>query len=74
MWLSITQYNVLYHIIKQYHTQLQYFVLKYTSNTLNYNITLHIKNNTLQNTIPFQTTPYHNILYNILEKKHYIIY
>ena len=48
----ITQYNVLCHIVKFYHTQynpLQNFALRYTINTL-------------QNTILFQTTPYHNIL------------
>ena len=34
---NITQYNVLYHIVKNYHTKystLQYFVLKYTLNIL----------------------------------------
>ena len=49
---NITQYNVLYHIVKYYHTKydtLQYFALKY-----NFNI--------LQNTILFPITPYHDIL------------
>ena len=49
---NISQYNVLYHIVKYYHTKydtLQYFVLKYTFNIL-------------QNTILFQTTTYYDIL------------
>ena len=49
---NITQYNVLYNIVKYYYTKyntLQYFALNYTFNIL-------------QNTIQFQTTPYHNTL------------
>ena len=40
---NITQYKVLDHIIKRYHTKLQYFALKHILNTLNNNnIILHI--------------------------------
>ena len=57
---NITQYNVLYHIVKYYHTKyniLQYFALKYTFNIL-------------QTTTLFQTTPYHDILQKIHHIRH----
>ena len=38
---QLTQHDVLYQIIEHYHTKLQYFTLKYTLNTLNYNIAHH---------------------------------
>ena len=57
---TIAQYNVLYHIVKYYHTKydtLQCFALKYSFNIL-------------QNIIIFQTTLYHDIL----QKNHHIIH
>jgi len=49
---NIAQYDVLYHIVKYYHTKydtLQCFALKYSFNIL-------------QNIMIFQTTLYHDIL------------
>ena len=61
----MAQYNVIYHIVTHYsakHNTLQYITLQYTFNTLNYNITPILSNNTLQKTILILNTPCHNIL------------
>ena len=50
---NITQYNVLYHIVKYYHKKyntLQYFALKYTFNILQ-NISRHTTRKTPHHTL-----------------------